>query len=192
MYPTSGGQYHWVALLAPPKWSKFLSWLTGMMAFEVHINNANTPPGWLSVLGWQAGCTSGTFLGGTIIQGLLVLNDYSYDYQRWHGTLLLYAVLLVTVFVNTIAVRVLPALEGVILILHMLGFLAILIPLVYLAPRSSTEFVFAIWANFSGYPNGLSWFVGLTTSSVLFIGFDGACHMGMYCIWMVSNVVNDR
>ncbi|KAF1974223.1 amino acid transporter, partial [Bimuria novae-zelandiae CBS 107.79] len=161
MYPTSGGQYHWVALLAPPKWSKFLSWLTG----------------WVSVLGWQAGCTSGTFLGGTIIQGLLVLNDPTYNYQKWHGILLLYAVLLFTGFVNTIAVRILPALEGVILVLHVLGFLAILIPLVHLALHSSAEFVFATWENFSGYPDGLSWFVGLTTSSVLFIGIDGACHM---------------
>jgi choline transport protein len=28
-YPISGGQYHWVALLAPPRHAKFLSWLTG-------------------------------------------------------------------------------------------------------------------------------------------------------------------
>ncbi|KAF2198697.1 amino acid transporter [Delitschia confertaspora ATCC 74209] len=161
MYPTSGGQYHWAALLAPPKWSKFLSWLTG----------------WVSVLGWQAGCASGTYLGGTIIQGLLVLNNPSYIPQRWQGTLLLYAVLLVSVFVNTVAVRMLPALEGVILILHVLGFLAILIPLVHLAPQSPVEFVFQTWLNGSGYPDGLSWFVGLLTSSLLFIGFDGACHM---------------
>ncbi|KAF2471005.1 putative amino acid permease [Lindgomyces ingoldianus] len=161
MYPTSGGQYHWAALLAPPKWSKFLSWLTG----------------WVSVLGWQAGCASGTFLGGTIIQGLLVLNNPSYEYQRWHGTLILYAVLLVSVFVNTVAIRILPALEGIILILHVLGFLAILIPLVHLAPQSPAQFVFATWSNGSGYDDGLSWFVGLLTSSVLFIGFDGACHM---------------
>ncbi|KAF2112037.1 amino acid/polyamine transporter I [Lophiotrema nucula] len=161
MYPTSGGQYHWAALLAPAKWSKFLSWLTG----------------WVSVLGWQAGCASGTFLGGTIIQGLLVLNDPTYNYQRWHGTLLLYAVLLVSVFVNTVAIRILPALEGIILILHVLGFFAILIPLVHLAPISPAEFVFETWSNVSGYSDGLSWLVGLLTSSVLFIGFDGACHM---------------
>lgn len=27
--PTSGGQYHWVAMLAPPKSKVFLSWFTG-------------------------------------------------------------------------------------------------------------------------------------------------------------------
>ena len=147
--------------------------------------------GWISVLGWQAGCASGTFLGGTIIQGLLVLNDPSYDYQRWHGTLMLYGVLLLSLFVNTVAVRILPALEGTILVLHVLGFLAILIPLVHLAPISTPEFVFATWRNTSGYPDGLSWFVGLISSSVLFVGFDGACHMGRFkftCMREMSNV----
>ncbi|KAF2182538.1 hypothetical protein K469DRAFT_740232 [Zopfia rhizophila CBS 207.26] len=129
MYPTSGGQYHWTVLLAPPKWSKFLSWLTG----------------------------------------LPVLNNPSYNYRRWHRTLLLYAVLMVSVFVNTVAVRISLALEGIILVLQMFGFLAILIPLVHLALQPPAEFVFAAWSNGSGYPDGLSWLVGLFTSSVLFI-----------------------
>ncbi|KAF2268243.1 amino acid transporter [Lojkania enalia] len=126
MYPTSRGQYHWAALLAPPEWSIFLSWLTG----------------------W-----------------------------RWHGTLLLYAVLLVSVFINTAAIKILPALEGIILILHILGLIAILMPLVHLASISVAEFVFRHWENYSGYTDGLSWFVGLIMSAVFFIGFDGACHM---------------
>jgi amino acid transporter len=161
MYPTSGGQYHWVALLAPPKYAKFFSWLSG----------------WVSSLGWQAGAASGTFLAGTMIQGLLALNNPTYGYKRWHGTLLLYAVLALSLFVNTILIRLMPYLEGCILVLHVLGFFAILIPLVHLAPMSSAKFVFATFINEGGYPDGLSWFVGLTASSVLFIGYDGAVHM---------------
>ena len=30
MAPTSGGQYHWVSMLAPEKYKVFLSWITGM------------------------------------------------------------------------------------------------------------------------------------------------------------------
>ena len=111
-------------------------------------------------------------MGGTIIQGLLVLNDPTYNYQRWHGTLLMYAVLALTIFVNTLAVRLLPAIEGVILALHVLGFLAILIPLVHLAPHSPADLVFVTWSNLAGYPDGLSWLVALTTSSTLFIGMN--------------------
>jgi choline transport protein len=29
--PTAGGQYHWVAMLAPPSSKKFLSYITGDM-----------------------------------------------------------------------------------------------------------------------------------------------------------------
>jgi choline transport protein len=127
-------------------------------------------------MGWQAGSALGTFVGGTIIQGLLVLNDPSYNHQRWHGTLILYVVLALSLFVNTIAVKILPALEGLILVLHILGFFAILIPLVHLAPIITAQFVFTEYFSLSGYAPGLSWFVGLTTSSVLFIGeIDPQC-----------------
>lgn len=29
MCPTSGGQYHWVSEFAPPKYQRFLSYMTG-------------------------------------------------------------------------------------------------------------------------------------------------------------------
>ncbi|EMC93957.1 hypothetical protein BAUCODRAFT_216276 [Baudoinia panamericana UAMH 10762] len=162
MYPISGGQYHWTALLAPPKHAKFLSWLTG----------------WLSTLGWQAAASTGTYLGGVIIQALVSLNYPSYEPQRWQGTLILFAVLIVTLFVNTVLIKLLPGLEGVVLILHVIGFFAVLIPVVYLAPISPNAFVWSEFTNLSGYSSsGLSWLIGQSASAVLFIGYDGACHM---------------
>lgn len=89
MYPISGGQYYWTALLAPPRHAKFLSWLTG----------------WLSTLGWQAAASTGTYLGGTIIQSLIVPNDANYEPQRWQATPMLIAVLLLTLFVNTVLIN---------------------------------------------------------------------------------------
>lgn len=122
------------------------------------------------MLGWQAASATGAFLGGTIIQGLLVLNNPSYGYKRWHGTLLLYAVLLLSLLLNTVTARALPAIQTLLLILHIAGFFAVVIPLVHLAPMSTAQFVFAEYYNVAGYSDGLSWFVGITTSSVLFIG----------------------
>ncbi|KAI9793073.1 MAG: hypothetical protein M1816_000971 [Peltula sp. TS41687] len=173
MYPTSGGQYHWVAVISPPRYSKFCSWLTG----------------WVSIIGWQAATALGTYLGGTIIQALLVLNHPEYKAKRWHGTLLLYAVLSLTLLVNTVLSRVLPALEGLILILHFVGFFAILIPLVHLAPTSPASYVFGNFTNLSGYgSDGLSWFIGLVPSATLFIGYDGAWHMAEECHHAAVNV----
>ncbi|EZF21890.1 hypothetical protein H112_05063 [Trichophyton rubrum D6] len=162
MYPISGGQYYWASLLAPPGKVKFLSFLTG----------------WLSVLGWQSASTTGTYLGGTIIQGVVKLNYPEYTPERWQATLMLYAVLILSLSVNVSLVKWLPGVEGVILIIHVVGFFAIMIPLVHLAPISSAKFVFTEFINTSGYSsNGLSWLIGQSASAVLFIGYDGACHM---------------
>lgn len=149
----------------------------------------------------MANTAAGVFFGATMIQGLLVLNYPSYDYQRWHGTLLLYAALVVVFLVNTVGAKLLPKIEGFILIIHTLGFFAILIPLVYLAPHGSPSFVFGSFINAAGWNNnGLAWFVGLISTNLPFIGmssraqqhtgrsltmltgYDGPCHMGKYSV----------
>jgi hypothetical protein len=33
--PLSGGQYHWVSILAPSRCAKFLSYITGMNTWEI-------------------------------------------------------------------------------------------------------------------------------------------------------------
>ena len=173
MYPVSGGQYHWVALLAPKGYGKFFSWLTG----------------WVSMLGWQAAASTGTYLAGTTIQSLLALNVAGYEAPRWQTTLIMYAVLALTIFVNTILVRLLPRLESLVLVLHVIGFFAVLVPIVHFVPISTNAFVWTEFVNRSGYgSNGLSWFVGQSASAVLFIGYDGACHMAEEVTIASSNV----
>ena len=128
--------------------------------------------GWQSVIAWQATVASATFLAGTVIQGLLVLNYPSYIYERWHGTLLIYAILAIAVFFNTGLARQLPLVESIVLLLHVLGFLAVLIPLTVLAPHySSAHDVFAAFENSGGYSTqGLSLFVGMLTPVFAFLG----------------------
>ena len=125
----------------------------------------------MTVIAWQAGLASGAFLGGTMIQGLLVLNYPSYGYQRWHGTLLFYAIIVIALFVNTYLARQLPKIEAVVLMIHVMGFFAILVPIVYLAPHSTASEVFAKFSNSGGWESsGLSFFIGLSTSMFAFIG----------------------
>jgi choline transport protein len=125
----------------------------------------------MATLGWQATAASGVFFGATMLQGLLVLNYPSYDPRLWHGTLLLYAFLVIVVIVNTLGAKWLPKIEGFILILHVVGFFAIMIPLVYLAPHGSPSFVFVTFINNSGWnDNGVAWLVGLLSANLPFIG----------------------
>ncbi|PQE27665.1 choline transport protein [Rutstroemia sp. NJR-2017a BBW] len=151
-----------VAILSPPWCSKFLSYMTG----------------WVTVIAYQACLASSAFLGGTMIQGLLVLNCPSYGYQRWHGTLLLYAFVSLALLVNTWLARLLPRFESLVLVIHVVGFFCILIPLTYLAPHVSAKEVFATFVDGGEWGSqGLSFMIGLSTGMFGFIGCDAASHM---------------
>ncbi|KAF2642232.1 amino acid transporter [Massarina eburnea CBS 473.64] len=162
MVPLAGGQYNWVAVLAPKSCSKFLSYLTG----------------WLSVISWQASLAGSSFLAGTMIQGLITLNHETYVHHRWHGTLIQYATLFLALFINTYLARVLPQIESYVLVLHIVGFFCVLIPLVYLAPHHSAKEVFATFTNTGGWENkGLSFLIGAATAMLSFLGIDAGGHM---------------
>ncbi|KAF7136743.1 hypothetical protein CNMCM5793_006212 [Aspergillus hiratsukae] len=162
MAPTSGGQYHWVSEFAPRRGQKFLSYITG----------------WLCATGWQCAIVSIAFLAGTIIQGLIVLNDPTYEFQRWHGTLLVVAITTFSILFNTFLAKNLPMVEGLILIIHVVGLFAIIIPLWVLAPRNSAKAVFTDFNNAGGWnSDGTATLVGLSTTITAMIGYDCSVHM---------------
>ena len=114
---------------------------------------------------------------GTLVQGLLILNCPSYDYQRWHGTLLFYAVLAFALFVNTYLGRLLPQIESMMLFIHVMGFIGVLIPLVYLAPHQRANEVFTTFLNLGDWSTTeLSFFVGLITAMNSFPGMLERSH----------------
>ncbi|EEU33991.1 uncharacterized protein NECHADRAFT_55800 [Fusarium vanettenii 77-13-4] len=162
MAPTSGGQYHWVAMMAPRSCAKFLSYLTGI----------------LTVGGWQGSVASSALLTGNMILGLISLNNDSFEPKLWQGTLLFWAIFAFAVSINTLVSSVLPKFEGLILILHVLGFFAILIPLVILGPHGDVEELFTTFVNNGGWPSqGLSFMVGMMGNVFAFVGTDAAFHM---------------
>ena len=144
-----------MSILSPPWCKKFLSYLAG----------------WLTVIAWQALVAGTAYVAGTLVQGLLILNYPNYDYQRWHGTLLFYAVLAFALFINTYLGRFLPQIESMMLLFHILGFFGILIPLIYLAPHQPAHEVFTTFLNTGDWStNGISFFVGLITAMDFFPG----------------------
>ena len=161
--PTSGGQYHWVSMLAPRRLSKILSYTSG----------------WLTLCGWLASLSSGAFLTGGLIQGLLILcQPDTYIPQNWHVTLLYWAVILFCVFINVAAGWLLPKFEGALLVLHILGFFAILIPLLVLGPKGDAKEIFTTFVNLGGWDSkGLSFCIGIMGSVFAFVGGDGPIHV---------------
>lgn len=123
------------------------------------------------MLGWQAGVAINAYLAGAEIQGLIILNNPEYVPKNWHGTLLLIAVALLAVLFNTVLVKQLPVIENVILVLHIAGFFAILIPLWVTSehkPASEVFFNFqdnGDWGSIAG-----ACFLGLLSPVFSFIG----------------------
>ncbi|OAA67120.1 amino acid permease [Niveomyces insectorum RCEF 264] len=162
MAPTSGGQYHWISEFAPPRAQKFFSYTIG----------------WIAVLGWQTGITSLAFLAGTMIQGLLVLCQPTYVFANWHGTLLVIAITAFCILFNTVLAGRLPVVEGTVLVVHIVGFFAVLLPLWVLAPRTSPADVFGAFTNLGGWSStGLAVMVGLLSPVYTLIGADSTVHM---------------
>lgn len=162
MAPTAGGQYHWVSEFAPAGGQQFLSYVTG----------------WICVLGWQTGITSIAFITSSQIQSLIVINNPSYVFERWHTTLLILLVSFFAIIFNTYLAKRLPLVEGIILVLHICGFFAILIPLWVMAPRSTASEVFGTFNNGGGWSSiGLSILVGMLSPVFTFIGPDSATHV---------------
>lgn len=154
--PLAGAQYHWTAVLAPPRIQAFTTWMQG----------------WITVFGWQAAVTSICYLVATQIQGMVMLNSPDYVPQRWHGTLIMWGIVIFAGAVNVYGIKIIPALQMLGGIMHITFFIAIVVPLVLLARRSTSAFVFTELLTTKGgwQSDGVAWCLGMLTVTYCFLG----------------------
>jgi amino acid transporter len=145
MAPTAGGQYHWVSEFSPASVQKPFSFFMG----------------WMSTLSWQAGTASGPFLVGTLIQASVIVMYPDYVPANWHGTLMVIAVAIIVWAANIWGVKLMPVFQNIMLVVHIFGFLAIIIVLWVLSPRSSAKVTFTQMTDGGGWGSaGLALMVG--------------------------------
>ncbi|KAL5372287.1 hypothetical protein DPSP01_013619 [Paraphaeosphaeria sporulosa] len=162
MAPTAGGQYHWTSMLAPKFCRKIFSYFIG----------------WHTMLGWHAIVASGCSVCAYLVRGLMILSNSSYRLNAWELLFLYWAILVLALSVNTLISRQLPNIESFILIHHMFGFFAILIPLVYFAPHGDAKAIFTSFNNGGAWPNdGTSFLIGCLGPAYSLLGADSAAHM---------------
>ncbi|KAJ5180521.1 hypothetical protein N7492_003731 [Penicillium capsulatum] len=162
MAPIAGGQYYWVYMLAPLRWKKVSSYLIG----------------WLTSLAWIATIATETIFLGTMIEGLITLNNPDFAQQRWQNTLLAWASVAGTFFINVVVPNILPRFEIFMLVLHLAGFIAITATLIALSPKKSADFVFRTSLNEGHWPTqGISYCVGFIGNIATFVGADASVHM---------------
>ena len=77
--PIAGAQYHWTHYLAPAGQRRFITWVQGRIT-------------WFAQVSLLAGVANTT---AYMIQSLAVVNCSTYVAERWHVTLIIFALLIV-------------------------------------------------------------------------------------------------
>lgn len=115
----------------------------------------------MAVLAWQAGAASGSFLTGTIIQGLITVRNPDYNPQNWQGTLFVLAMLAIIYVFNVYAASWMPRIQNVLLILHIFCWVVVVVVLWTMAPHEPAKAVFTEFNNGGGWPTlGISLMIG--------------------------------
>ncbi|KAI4129166.1 MAG: hypothetical protein LQ341_006596, partial [Variospora aurantia] len=149
-----------------------------MASMVLPQDSAYESKGWLLAIGWQGAIVGLSFVAGTIVQGLITLNNPNYVPQQWHGTLLVIAAVVIAVAINVFLSKTLPIAEWFILILHVVGLFAIIIPILAMAPKNSARVALLDITNSGGWSTkGTSFMIGLLTALSSMMGFDCAVHM---------------
>ncbi|KAL0258810.1 hypothetical protein SLS55_006314 [Diplodia seriata] len=163
MAATSGGQYHWVSEFAPPQHQKFLSYSAG----------------WMSTLGWLASFASSCFVVATLIEICAEVISPDFGFTSWQATLIMLALIVITIFFNTIGAGSLPMLETASLFAHVLGFFVIAIVCWAMCrPLNSAGDVFSSFVNSGGWSNmGTACLISQVTVMYCNLGSDSIVHI---------------
>ncbi len=159
---------------APAKYQHILSYLTGkrFVHFETMGKISDKlSSGWMATLSWQAGSAANVLLIATVSQQLIVVNQSSYEPQRWQGTLFAFAVTSILFSINTWGARALSFLQNILLVLHVFGWIAVVIILWMTARIQSAKTVFTQFENLGGWSSmGLTLMVGQVNAAYFAIG----------------------
>ena len=138
---------------------------------NLQLSDSSHVTGWLTVAGWQASMASVVYLSATLVQGLITFTNPSYTAEPWHAVLLCWMVIIFSISINAFVSSFLAKFEGLILVLHILGFFAVMLPLVTLGKHQDKANVFGRFLNEGPMPTqGLSVLVGMVGSVFIFVG----------------------
>lgn len=162
MAPTAGGQYHWVSEFSPLSIQRPTSFFVG----------------WMSALSWQAGNASGPILVGTLLQASVSVVYPDYTPTNWQSTLIVVAIAVFVCVTNIWGAKAMPLLQNIMLMVHVLGFLAIIIVFWVLSPRMTPRTTLTEFKNGGGWKStGLALMVGQLSAVYACIFSDSAAHI---------------
>ncbi|KAI0134651.1 amino acid/polyamine transporter I [Xylariales sp. AK1849] len=162
IWPTAGGQYHFVYALCTEKWKNLMSFWVG----------------WTSIAGWLTLVTTEGFFAAQFISAAAVIasND-AYEIEAWKTYLIFLAILTFTTVANIFGNKILGRWNDAALYWSLLAVVIISIVLLSTSSKNDAAFVFADFDNETGWSDGMAWILGLLQSALSLIGFDAVLHM---------------
>ncbi|KIW81502.1 hypothetical protein Z517_04527 [Fonsecaea pedrosoi CBS 271.37] len=166
VYPTAGGQYHFASILAPKKIKQGISYACGL----------------LSIFSWTAIGAAVTVIPAQQIMALVAAFHPGFETKEWHVLLIYQAMALFVLLNNLFLLKKTPWTHNVGFALTLCLFLASFVALlVRSSPKAPSSFVWATFINYTGWPDGVCFIIGLSTSCVMYIGLDASMHIAEEC-----------
>lgn len=147
-YPLAGGQYSWVAILAPTSWARGFSYICG----------------WFMLIGVLAMGATNNFIATNFVLGTAQLN-YGFTIERWYTVLVAYLITIIAMVSNIFLPHILNKLSKAVLAWNMLSFVVCLITILATNDhKQSPGFVFSDFQNFTGWTPPYAVVLGLLQS----------------------------
>lgn len=114
-----------------------------------------------------------------IVQAMLQISDPTYKPERWRGTLLIMATVIVVAAFNILLASHLSMCEGLFATCHFFAFVPVAVALLIMAPKQPPSEVFTHFTDNGGsWPNmGLTVLVGQVSNMFAVLGCDGIAHL---------------
>jgi len=174
-YPVAGGQYSWVAILAPRRWSRGFSYVCG----------------WFMLIGIIAMGATNNFITANFVLGIANLNSPEYVIERWHTTLVAFAVGVIALCFNVFAPHFLDRASKSLLFWNVASF--VILTVVLLATndhKRSASFVFGEFQNFTGFGSkGYVAILGLLQSAFGMCCYDAPARKLFHFLWLSLSMI---
>lgn len=131
----------------------------------------------MSTLGWIASVAGSVFVLTTQIETMVAITRSEYVMENWQYVLVMIAIVGITIVFNTWCADLLPAVETVSLVGHIIGFFVVLIPLWVLCPRNSPSEAFTSFTWSGGWSPGPAYLVSQVTVMYCNLGSDSVVHI---------------
>ncbi|KIW63200.1 hypothetical protein PV04_10065 [Phialophora macrospora] len=166
VYPTAGGQYHFTSILAPKKIRRGVSYACGL----------------LSMLSWVAIGAAVTIIPAQQIMALVSAFNPTFETKQWHVFLIYEGVAAFILVNNLFLLKKAPWTHNIGFALTLSLFLFSFVTLlVRSSPKAPSKFVWATFINYTGWPDGVCFIIGLSTSCFMYIGLDASMHIAEEC-----------